>query len=337
MNSALMSHDRRPILAVSVGEPAGIGPDICLALAQHNFDATLICIADPDVLSERAKLIGSESKIIEVGSVTDCRPHSPPYLTVLPVKTTVPVTPGSIDVRNAGYVLECLDRAISLARKGRADAIVTAPIHKGVINDAGHAFSGHTEYLAEHGDVQAPVMMLVSGSLRVALVTTHLPLRDVPNALDESKIANVIGVVADSLINHFGINHPTIGVCGLNPHAGESGHFGLEDDDIIGPAISRAKDARLTIRGPLPADTAFTPESRASIDAYITMYHDQGLPVIKALGFGEIVNITLGLPIVRTSVDHGTALDIAGSGAAKPNSLIAAVRSAIDLIGNNKQ
>lgn len=327
----------RPILAISVGEPAGIGPDICLALAQRNFNATLICIADPDVLSERAKLLGIDIEITEVASARRCPSHRPNRLTVLPIKAPTPVSPGSLDVRNAGYVLECLDAAITLARSGQADAVVTAPLHKGIINDAGHLFTGHTEYLTRDSDANTPVMMLVSGDLRVALVTTHMPLRNVPDALDDAKITHVISVVAKALKNQFGVSHPRIAVCGLNPHAGESGHFGREDDEIIRPAIAHASAANLTISGPLPADTAFTAAARDSFDAYITMYHDQGLPVIKALGFGEIVNVTLGLPIIRTSVDHGTALSIAGSGTATPNSMISAVTTAIDLIsGANK-
>ena len=334
MNSVPMHHDGEPTLAISVGEPAGIGPDICVDLAQYDFDAALLLIADPDVLSQRAELLGADINITEIASVEDCPAHRRKHLTVMPVKVTTAVRPGTLDTRNAQYVLRSLDKAVALTRNRQADAVVTAPIHKGIINDAGYAFSGHTEYLSRRDDANAPVMMLASGDLRIALVTTHLALRDVPDALSEAKIVSVINVVSEALRNQLGITDPRIGVCGLNPHAGESGHFGHEDEKIIGPAILRAQESRLTITGPLAADTAFTPETRTAYDAYVTMYHDQGLPVIKALGFGGIVNITLGLPIIRTSVDHGTALDIAGTGRAKSDSLLSAVTHAIRLTGN---
>ena len=329
-----MSHDSLPTLALSAGEPAGIGPDIVALLATHEIPARLVCVADPNVIADRAALLGVALDIVECPTPSTVPPHRPGVLAMLPIATNVPVTPGTLDKRNSGYVLKCLDIAIAAARNAQADAVVTGPVHKGVINDAGYAFTGHTEYLAhdlESGPV--PVMMLVSGGLRVALATTHMALRRVPDSLSIEGIAYVIDVVAATLKRYFEIRHPRIAVCGLNPHAGENGHFGREDLDIIAPAIAASESRDVTVLGPMPADTAFAPHIRESIDAYVTMFHDQGLPVIKALGFGEIVNITLGLPWLRTSVDHGTALELAGTGAALPDSLLAAVTTAAQLSG----
>ncbi len=327
-----MNHDRLPTLALSAGEPAGIGPDIVTSIASRQIPARLICIADPAVLDARAKTLGIKLQITECSGPGAMQAHQSGSLAVLPVRTKVPVIPGRLDVNNASYVLECLDIAIAAAHAGTVDAIVTGPLHKGVINDAGYAFTGHTEYLAKDITPKCePVMMLLSEDLRVALATTHIALRDVPKALTIPGLTNVIQVVGSALKSHFAIERPRIGVCGLNPHAGENGHFGREDLDIIAPAIAAAQLPELTLLGPMPADTAFAPDIRSSVDAYITMFHDQGLPVIKALGFGEIVNITLGLPILRTSVDHGTALDLAGSGKANPGSLWAALTAAIRL------
>ncbi|MFT4560379.1 MAG: 4-hydroxythreonine-4-phosphate dehydrogenase [Gammaproteobacteria bacterium] len=330
-NIATMRHDRCARLALSVGEPAGIGPDIVIAMAGSDFDAHIVCIADPATLAARAALLQSPLEILEISSEATIPRHQPGRLVVLPVATSVEVIPGVLDTRNARYVLDCLDVAIALARAHSVDAIVTGPVHKGIINDAGFGFTGHTEYLALDSDLARPVMMLASGSLRIALVTTHMALSEVPSALNSAHITYIINVVATALRRQFNIPHPRIGVCGLNPHAGESGHFGHEDAELITPAIDAARSEHVTLIGPMPADTAFAPETRRSIDAYVTMYHDQGLPVIKALGFGEIVNITLGLPLLRTSVDHGTAIDIAGMGSANPGSLIAAVAAAIEL------
>ena len=320
-----------PSLALSVGEPAGIGPDIIANIATRDIEAKLVCIADPKVIAARAEQLGLELEIAEISRGTEIPPHQPGRLVVLPVKTHAPVTAGELDAKNATYVLNCLDIAIELAKSKHVKAIVTGPVHKGIINDAGHSFTGHTEYLAKSPNSPIPVMMLASGSLRVALVTTHMALHEVPANITVARVGYIINVVTAALKKYFGIEHPRVAVCGLNPHAGENGHFGSEDDAIIAPAIARARTSATTLLGPMPADTAFAPEVRGSIDAYIAMYHDQGLPVIKALGFGEIVNITLGLPILRTSVDHGTALDIAGTGLARPDSLLAAISAAIDL------
>ena len=333
-----MNRDRLATLALSAGEPAGIGPDIVASIASRNIRAKLLCIADPGVIDARAKALGIKLQIIECNEPGAMPAHRPGALAVLPVSTSVPVIPGTLDVNNAGYVLECLDIAIAAAHSGTVDAIVTGPVHKGVINDAGYAFTGHTEHLAKNIAPECePVMMLVSDDLRVALATTHIALRDVPQALTVAGLANVIKVVGSALKNQFDIQRPRIGVCGLNPHAGENGHFGHEDRDIIAPAIAEAQQADVTLLGPMPADTAFAPGIRSSIDAYITMYHDQGLPVIKALGFGEIVNITLGLPILRTSVDHGTAIELAASGKANSESLFAALNTAIRLTRTRDQ
>ena len=327
-----MNHDQLPTLALSVGEPAGIGPDIVARLATRALPARLLCIADPQIIADRARALGIPLEIIECTDLSAPPAHRLGALVIFPVRSSVPTTAGQLNTNNAGYVLECLDLAISAARDGTVDAIVTGPVHKGIINDAGYPFTGHTEYLAKDLEPKCePVMMLVSGGLRIALATTHIALRDVPQALSSSRLTTVISVVAQALKDQFNVQQPRIGVCGLNPHAGESGHFGHEDQEIIAPAIAAAERPDVTLVGPMPADTAFAPGVRESIDAYVTMYHDQGLQVIKALGFGEIVNITLGLPILRTSVDHGTALDIAGTGKADSGSLIAAVKLAAEL------
>lgn len=331
-----MNRDRLPRLALSVGEPAGIGPDIIASVAAHSIPARLICVADPEIIAARAATLEIDLEIVECSNLSAIPAHQPGTLAVWPIDAAAAVTPGRLDARNAGYVLECLDTAVAAARRGAIDAIVTGPVHKGIINDAGFAFTGHTEYLARTFEPRpVPVMMLVSGDLRVALATTHMALRRVPEALSQQGIVTIIDVVAAALQRHFGIRHPRIGVCGLNPHAGENGYFGLEDRDIISPAIAAAGRPDVTVLGPMPADSAFAPDIRGSIDAYLTMYHDQGLPVIKALGCGEIVNITLGLPILRTSVDHGTALELAGTGGARADSLLAAVTTAIRLARNS--
>lgn len=332
-----MSDDPLPRLALSAGEPAGIGPDIIALAAAQSMPARVVCIADPEVISARAATLGIGLDIVTYSTLSPIPRHRAGTLAVWPISAAVKVVPGALDTRNAAYVLECLDTAVAATRRGEFDVIVTGPVHKGIINDAGFAFTGHTEYLAQTFESRpVPVMMLVSGDLRVALATTHMALRQVPDSLTTAHLVHAIGVVAAALKYHFGIRRPRIGVCGLNPHAGENGHFGFEDRDIITPAIAAARTPEVTVLGPLPADTAFTAKNRASIDAYLTMYHDQGLPVIKALDFGEIVNITLGLPLLRTSVDHGTALELAGSGRASANSLVAAMTAAIQLVHNSQ-
>jgi 4-hydroxythreonine-4-phosphate dehydrogenase len=254
-----------------------------------------------------------------------------PRLRIEHVPLAVPAIAGQLDARNARYVLALLDRALAGCRSGEFAAMVTAPVQKSVINDAGIAFTGHTEYLAEACGVPRPVMLLAAGSLRVALATTHLPLRAVSDAITGESLDEVLAILQHDLVARFGIARPRIGVCGLNPHAGESGHLGREEIDVIAPAIARARARGIGASGPWPADTIFTPRQLANFDVVLAMFHDQGLPVLKHAGFGEAVNVTLGLPVIRTSVDHGTALDLAGTGKAESGSLLAALRLAAEL------
>jgi 4-hydroxythreonine-4-phosphate dehydrogenase len=289
---------------VTSGEPAGIGPEICALLARESLNAQLVIIGD-------RSLFGS----IEVEHVPLRRPR----------------TPGRLDPANSRYVLEVLDRAIDGCLAGKYHAMVTAPVQKSVINDAGIVFTGHTEYLAERTRAPHVVMMLVGGGLRVGLATTHLPLAEVPKAITKDTLLQTLRVMHADLKKHFHIARPRILVAGLNPHSGESGHFGTEDMEVIAPAVAAARAAGIDANGPLPADTLFVPERLKGADAVLAMYHDQGLPVLKYASFGRGVNVTLGLPFVRTSVDHGTALDMAGSGRADHGSLIEAVKLAIEL------
>lgn len=314
------------------GEPAGIGPELVLALAETDLNCRLACVADPVLLRSLAKTSGKNIQIAETNELADLSPHQRGILYVLPCQLDTESKPGQLDPANARYVLECLDKAIDACVNGDADAMVTAPLQKSVINDAGIAFTGHTEYLAQRTSPEVqPVMLLASRDLRVALATTHLALRDVPDNISSAKIEHVIEVVARAMREQFSITEPRIAVCGLNPHAGENGHFGREEIETIAPAVNKMRARGVDVSGPFPGDTAFTPSNRARYDCFISMFHDQGLPVIKALSFGEIVNVTLGLPIVRTSVDHGTGLDIAGRGLADPASLIAAIQLAAEL------
>ncbi len=327
-----MSREGLPLLALCPGEPAGIGPDITVAAAAREFPARIACFADPEVLRARARALSLDMEFVTFSNACDVPPHRPGVLAVVPVRRRGEVIPGVLDPVNAAYVLECLDRAIAGCLDGDIAGIVTGPVHKGVINDAGIPFTGHTEYLAAACPSQPqPVMLLATGDLRVALVTTHLALRDVPDQVTRAAVTYTIETLATSLRERFAIEKPRLTVCGLNPHAGENGHFGAEDDSVIAPAIRSCNTDIVTVTGPVPADTAFTPPLRCITDAYVAMYHDQGLPVIKALAFGEIVNITLGLPLLRTSVDHGTALELAATGQARSASLEAALDEAIRL------
>lgn len=314
-------------LVVTAGEPAGIGPELCLALADSTWSDKIVVVADPGMLAERAAAIGKTVKISEYVANAAA---SAGELLVLPVALEAPAVPGKLNPANAESLLKGLRRAVAGCQAGEFAALITAPLQKSVINDAGIPFSGHTEFLAELTATDVPVMLLTAEKLRVALATTHLPLKDVPGALTTDGILSVIRVLHADLISKFGITEPEIVVCGLNPHAGESGHLGDEDQAIIRPAIDAAIAAGMNVRGPLPADTAFT-KAGGHADAILAMYHDQGLPVVKYAGFGDVVNVTLGLPIVRTSVDHGTALDIAGKGTADPGSLFVAVALAAQL------
>lgn len=318
-------------IVVSCGEPAGIGPDIVVKALQHPFNAQVIAIGDPDLLEQRARNIGIEISVEKYSFNDEIVDHQRRNnAMVIPVDLAHPVIAGELNVDNSDYVVRCVDRAANLCMNGEADAMVTAPIHKGIINQSGVTFSGHTEFIAELTDSSQPVMMLANGNLRVCLATTHLPLKDVSRHITKERLISVIKVMTTDISKLYGIGSPVIGVCGLNPHAGESGHLGSEEIEVIEPTLNELRDQGLNLVGPLPADTAFTQDKLKQFDGILAMYHDQGLPVIKHSGFGEVVNVTLGLPIIRTSVDHGTALDIAGTGDANESSLIVAIELAIE-------
>jgi 4-hydroxythreonine-4-phosphate dehydrogenase len=313
-----------PVIAVTSGEPAGIGPDICLALAQWLKKSAvamrLVVLGDRELLQDRARRLAVDIGALEIRH--------------LPLR--VPCVAGKLDAANARYVLDLLDVACDGCMSGEFAAMVTAPVHKGVINDAGIPFTGHTEYLAERTGTKRVVMMLAGtgelAGLRVALATTHLPLRDVPAAITRDDLTTTIRILHHDLVTKFGFAKPRILVAGLNPHAGEGGHLGMEEIEVITPVLEALRAAGMDLIGPLPADTLFTRQLLAGSDAQLAMYHDQGLAVLKYAAFEEGINITLGLPILRTSVDHGTALDLAGSGRADPRSLFAAVKVAADIV-----
>jgi 4-hydroxythreonine-4-phosphate dehydrogenase len=318
-----------PVIALTAGEPAGVGPDLCLALSQHELACRLTVLADADMLRARADQLGLAVEFLHGDPVP---PHRRGALHVHHVPAAAAVIPGQLDARNAAHVLALLDAAVDGCRDGRFDAMVTAPVHKGVINDAGIAFTGHTEYLAERTGTPRVVMMLAGGGLRVALATTHLPLRAVPDAISGELLHEILGILNGALQAQFGIPRPHILVAGLNPHAGESGHLGREEIDVIEPALERLRKQGMDLVGPLPADTLFSRIRHEACDAVLAMYHDQGLPVLKYASFGAGVNITLGLPIIRTSVDHGTALDLAGTPRAEAGSLLAAIAAALEML-----
>lgn len=322
------------LIALTPGEPAGIGPDLAVLLAQRALPVAVLALADAGMLLARAKILGLPLALLPLAAGQPEPPPAPAgklYGLAEGPRLTAPAIPGRLDPRNSAYVLDCLRRAVGWCREGTCAAMVTGPVHKGVINDAGIGFTGHTEFLAELCAVPPPVMLLTAGNLRVALATTHLPLKDVPRGITTEGLYRTIEVLHAALIGDFGIARPRILVCGLNPHAGEGGHLGHEELAIIKPVVESLTALGLQLQGPLPADTAFTPTLLQGADAVVAMYHDQGLPVLKNRGFGRAVNITLGLPIVRTSVDHGTALDLAGSGKADEGSLRAALQAAIEI------
>ncbi len=324
-----------PRVALTSGEPAGIGPDLCLAIARETLECELVCLVDRSLLAARASAL--KLPIALADYTADARaPHTPGRLSVLHVPLGAPSVPGRLDRANARYVLNLIDRAIDGAVSGEFDAIVTAPVQKSVINEAGIPFTGHTEYLAERTRAPLPVMMLATEDLRVALATTHLPLKDVSAAITIDSLCQVLGILDHDLRQWWGIESPRIAVCGLNPHAGESGHLGTEEINVISPAIARMRERGVNAWGPVPADTAFVPARLAECDAVLAMFHDQGLPVIKHSGFDRAVNVTLGLPVLRTSVDHGTALDIAGTGRADHRSLAAAIRLALGIVARRR-
>jgi len=320
-----------PVVVVSSGEPAGIGPEICLALAKRKIPARLVVLGDPTLLADRARAIAQRVTLRECATVAHATPHVVGSLQVMPIALHKPVVAGRLDVANAPYVLDMLRRGVALCSAQAAQALVTAPVQKSVISQSGFEFSGHTEFLASLTGAEQPVMLLTGKSLRVALATTHLPLRAVADALDAAKLERILRITHADLAKRFRIDRPRLLVLGLNPHAGESGTLGGEEVAIIEPVVRKLAAEGLAVTGPVSADTAFTPESLERCDVVVAMYHDQGLPVLKALSFGEIVNVTLGLPIVRTSVDHGTALELAGTGRARADSLIAAVELALEL------
>ena len=319
-----------PRLLLTPGEPAGVGPELLVRLAHYPLAADLVACADPDLLRRAAQRLGFDLELVTDDGRPIARRESG-RLRLLPVHLAHPETPGRLDPRNAGYVLETLARASDACARGDHAALVTGPVHKAVINDAGFAFTGHTEFFAAR--TASDVLMLLVGSrLRVALATTHLPLAAVPAAITPERLRRALGVLHAGLRQDFGIAQPRIAVLGLNPHAGEDGHLGREELEVIAPLLDALRGQGMHLLGPLPADTAFTPATRARYDAVLAMYHDQALPVLKSEAFDTGVNVTLGLPYVRTSVDHGTALDIAGLGRADASSLIAAADMALDLV-----
>ena len=325
------SHTPVPRIAVTPGEPAGIGPDIVVTLARTAWPVELVVIADSDLIRQRATMLGDDLEVVNYDPAAPAKPSKAGFILVEERHLGAAGRPGELNSANAPYVVETLERACDGCLTEEFAAMVTAPVHKGVINDAGIPFSGHTEFLAARSGTDLPVMLLVAGDLRVALVTTHLPLRAVANAIEANRLRETIRILDDGLRHWFGVMDPRITVLGLNPHAGESGHLGSEELQIIEPVLKELRREGLQLIGPLPADTAFTPRHLGQTDAVLAMYHDQGLPVLKNRGFGQAVNVTLGLPIVRTSVDHGTALPLAGTGAADTGSLRNALELAIQI------
>lgn len=342
-----MANERAiPRIAVTAGEPAGIGPDILLAVASRELDfpAELVAIADPALLRERAAVLGLDIKLQNFDFSKVPVRHRAGSLSVMPVPLASHCNPGELNPDNALYVLNTLTQAVKGCMNQVASnpepgypsfhAMVTAPVQKSVINDAGIPFSGHTEFLAEATGTEKVVMMLAAPELRVALVTTHIPLSEVPAAITGKLLEQTLNILHRDLKTKFALPNPRIAVLGLNPHAGEGGHMGREEIDTIIPLLEHLRNQGMDLQGPLPADTAFNPKVLEQVDAILAMYHDQGLPVLKYAGFGEAINITLGLPIVRTSVDHGTALDLAGTGKANPGSLLRAIETAAEVCEN---
>jgi 4-hydroxythreonine-4-phosphate dehydrogenase len=328
-----------PRIAITAGEPAGIGPDLCLLLAHTALSAQIVVIADSSMLQARAAQMGIKIHVLPFDKDHRQTHVGNGSLTVLHRAINSPAIAGTLNAQNSAYVLETLRTAASGCISGEHkttlfDAMVTAPVHKGVINDAGIAFSGHTEFLAELTNTEQVVMMLVGGGMRVALATTHLPLKDVPQAITQNSLETTIRILHQDLVTKFGIKNPRILVAGLNPHAGEDGYLGREEIEIINPVLEKLRTEGIHLVGALPADTLFAKHHLSKADAVLAMYHDQGLPVLKHASFGEGVNITLGLPIIRTSVDHGTALDLAGTGNIEIGSLLAAIELAISLANN---
>lgn len=321
-------------IAITPGEPAGIGPDLTVFIAQQDWPVELVVIACKKLMQERAEVLGLPLTFIDYDGSKAAKPQKAGTLTILSVDMAEACIPGELNAENGSYVIETLRIASEKNISGEIDAIVTGPVHKGLINKAGIAFSGHTEYFASQANCADVVMMLATEGLRVALVTTHIPLAYVSKAITAERLQKVTRILNTDLINKFGIKEPKIYVCGINPHAGEDGHLGREEIDVMIPALNVLRDEGIKLIGPLPADTIFQEKYLSDADAILTMYHDQGLPVLKYKGFGASVNITLGLPFVRTSVDHGTALELAGTNLADPGSFIEAITTAIKLANN---
>lgn len=323
-------------IVLTAGEPAGIGPDLLLQAIEHLPQSSAItAIGNASVLMERATLLGLNIDCVEVDEpITEALPTGQLAVKSFPVHETV--IPGKLNTRNARHVLDTLAYACDCCINQSADALVTGPVHKGIINDSGIAFTGHTEFFAERSGGHHPVMLLTADKLRVALATTHLPLQAVSAAITKDRLTRVISILHQDLQRFFGLNNPRILVCGLNPHAGEDGHLGREEIDIINPCLDQLREQGINVSEAMPADTLFTPRHLDKADAVLAMFHDQGLPVLKYAGFGRAVNITLGLPIIRTSVDHGTALSLAGSGQAEYGSLLAAINTAEKMIHHSQ-
>ncbi|CRG50411.1 MULTISPECIES: 4-hydroxythreonine-4-phosphate dehydrogenase PdxA [Yersinia pseudotuberculosis complex] len=330
-------HNHNNRLVITPGEPAGVGPDLTVALAQQDWPVELVVCADPALLLARASQLNLPLQLREYQADQPAIAQQAGSLTILPVKTAVNVVPGKLDVGNSHYVIETLAKACDGAISGEFAALVTGPVQKSIINDAGIPFIGHTEFFADRSHCQRVVMMLATEELRVALATTHLPLLAVPGAITQASLHEVITILDNDLKTKFGIAQPQIYVCGLNPHAGEGGHMGHEEIDTIIPALNTLRQQGINLIGPLPADTLFQPKYLQHADAVLAMYHDQGLPVLKYQGFGRAVNITLGLPFIRTSVDHGTALELAATGTADVGSFITALNLAIKMINNSNE
>ena len=330
------THDTFRVV-ITPGEPAGVGPDLVIALAQQAWPAELVVCADPALLLERAALLQLPLTLREYQPDVPAQPQAEKTLTILPIKLHSKALPGQLDVNNGAYVVETLARACDGCLSGEFAALITGPVHKGIINDAGVPFTGHTEFFAERSHRDRVVMMLATEELRVALATTHLPLLDVPAAITPQTLTEVITILNHDLRTKFGIDEPQIYVCGLNPHAGEGGHMGREEINVIIPTLESLRQQGIHLIGPLPADTLFQPKYLDHADAVLAMYHDQGLPVLKYQGFGRAVNITLGLPFIRTSVDHGTALDLAATGIADVGSFRTALNLAIKMINNSNE
>ncbi|HZW85986.1 MAG TPA: 4-hydroxythreonine-4-phosphate dehydrogenase PdxA [Gallionella sp.] len=318
-------------LVVTAGEPAGIGPDLCVQLAKHTHIVPLVVIADKNLLLERAAQLQIDLQVRDyiAGQVNTDRPD---ILTVIHVPLNVPCRAGVLNAANSQYVLATLQHAVQGCQTGEFSGMVTGPVHKSIINDAGITFTGHTEFLAEQTGTKLVVMLLVGGGMRVALATTHLALKDVPGAITAVLLENVLHIIHRELQTRFNINQPRILVAGLNPHAGEDGYLGREEIEVIIPLLDKLRNQGINVSGPLPADTLFTPYSLAQGDCVVAMYHDQGLPTLKHASFGQGVNVTLGLPIIRTSVDHGTALDLAGTGRADCGSMMEAIKIAAQMV-----